>query len=139
MAAKKKPLLKPKKVTKKGLPQKPSVPSENITEHGSLKLSDVQRLTLNWESAELKSLTSTLKLKSSEYEAYYKKIDPQGVLRKLQAEVASLSESVKARESKFISLCRDTGSKLGLDTSKKWSYDDETGLVHVEETETKAS
>lgn len=139
MAAKKKPLLRTKKkmfrkdTPKKAAPSAPSVPPENVGEHGSLKLSDTQRLTLNWEGAELRSIKATLRLKAVEYDTYLKKVDPQGLLRKLQAEVASLESSSKEYEGRFIASCKSIGSALGMDPANKWSYDDATGVIHMEE------
>lgn len=137
MAAKK-TLLKPKKKMirrSKMLKSEPvaSVPKENISEQGTIKLSDTQRLTLNWEGAELRSIKATLRLKSSEYESILKRIDPQGTLRKLQAEIASLDASAKSYESKFAESCRSIARSLNMDPGKKWSYDDVTGIVHMEE------
>ena len=129
MAAKKKELPPPPPPPKKKA--KP-VTSENISEHGSLKLSDVQRLTLNWEGAELKSTTSTLRLKRAEYDAFLRKIDPQGIVVRLQSEIASLSATAKMQEEKFINSCKSAGESLGVDPTCKWSYDDMTGIVHME-------
>lgn len=114
-------------------PEKKSVPKENISDNGTLKLSEIQRLTLNWEGAELRSIKATLRMKLSEQESYLKRVDPQGLLRKMQSDIASLEAASKVFESKFAASCLAASSALGMDPNKKWSYDDQTGLVHLED------
>lgn len=111
---------------------KSKIHASNISEEGTLKLSDAERFKLNWESAEMRAASNALRIKLMEYEMHLKKVDPTGLIKRYLSEISALTESHKSCERKFMESSRQIAQKFKMDPTHKWSYDDESGLIHMD-------
>lgn len=80
-------------------------------------------------AAEMESLQNQVSVQRLLKDNLLIKIDPHGMLAKLDSKIQDLSSKYHVANEKYAKLRGEVGEKLGIDMSK-YSYDDETGALH---------
>lgn len=120
------------KSTKKKTSKK--VDPTNISHEGTLKLSDILRLTLLRYEAEVRASDGEIRLHVGSLESYIKSIDPEGKITKMQSEIQALVHNRDLIKKKYQDTLKEIESELGISMSD-FSFDTETGILHKNPTE----
>jgi hypothetical protein len=107
-----------KKTTK---PAKKSAPK-------ALVLTELELAKMEKLSTQIRAVDSEQVITLSQRNAYIQKIDPSGVLSKLEAKVNALKQERQEAESSYRSVSADVEKRLNIKLSE-YAYDDVTGVL----------
>jgi len=101
-----------------------------MEEKKGLTLSDLDTQKLARYSLEFELLEQKVAVQRLLRDAFLAKVDPQGVLAKLDAKIQELTRNHHTARQKYTEIRKNIGDSLGIDLSE-YSYDDESGVLHI--------
>ena len=102
---------------------------ETVSHMGTLRLSDVTRLTLLHLDAEVRVADGEIVIHATSLNAFIKSIDPEGRIVKMQTELQALVQRRDQMKNRYKDTVKEAGIQLGV-TMSDYSFDEGTGILH---------
>lgn len=95
----------------------------------TVKLDELSMLRLAKANAEARAASSEVLVKKGVKEGILNKVDPHGVLKKLDNEIQFLTARFHEAQQELMEVKKEIEGRMGIDLTK-YAYDDKTGVLH---------